>query len=156
MATGDGKRDGISGVISRALSNKDQAAHTQMKTRLDLQEVDLRKKLIEEEKMLKLEEEKNADVDPDEDYKFSSASEEEEASGDGDDELELLRELERIKREREEVKKEEEFERTKKLRWNHDIIFRSQRPNTAPNKKRFINDVIRTEFHRRFLEKYIK
>jgi len=44
-----------------------------------------------------------------------------------------------------------------KRRWNDDVVFRNQ-AKTEPdqNKKRFINDTVRNDFHKRFLNKFIK
>jgi protein CWC15 len=44
-----------------------------------------------------------------------------------------------------------------KRRWNDDVVFRNQakdEPNR--NKKRFINDTVRNDFHKRFLSKFIR
>lgn len=44
-----------------------------------------------------------------------------------------------------------------KRRWNDDVVFRNQakgEPNQ--NKKRFINDTVRNDFHKRFLNKFIR
>jgi protein CWC15 len=96
--------------------------------------------------------------------------------------LELLRELQKIKAER-----EEEAERKKeastsvsdisaevalsnplmggggggatgaiKRRWDDDVVFRNQAPGDPTKvQKRFINDTIRNTFHKKFLKKYI-
>jgi len=44
---------------------------------------------------------------------------------------------------------------TVKRRWDDDVIFKNQ-AREPDNKKRFINDTIRNDFHKKFLEKYIK
>ena len=98
------------------------------------------------------------------------------------EEEELLRELERIKRERAEERAKEEarqhdlLELQKeeqaihgnpllaptqsflvKRRWNDDVVFRNQAKGVDENpKKRFINDMIRSDFHRKFLNRYIQ
>ena len=93
-----------------------------------------------------------------------------------------MRELEKIKQEREEerLRKEDEERKvtdqqvreeilqgnpltqqqaagsaTMKRRWNDDVVFRNQSRNEPEIKKRFINDTIRNDFHRRFLSKFI-
>lgn len=95
-----------------------------------------------------------------------------------------MRELERIKQEREDEQKRVRAERdaaeleekaqsiltgnplmnpggrddyTVKKKWYEDTVFRNQ-TRTAPKAKkpRFINDTIRNDFHRKFLGKYIK
>lgn len=100
---------------------------------------------------------------------------------DEDETAELMKELERIKREREEdaakkVAQEralEEEERQDamlrgnplmaggagfgvKRRWDDDVVFRNQARDEAKPKKQFINDTIRNDFHRKFLHKYVQ
>ncbi|KAG0221300.1 Pre-mRNA-splicing factor Cwf15/Cwc15 [Mortierella sp. GBAus27b] len=107
---------------------------------------------------------------------------------DDDDTAELLRELEKIKRERAEEKErqerlqaeEEQKEReaqaaignplldmpgsgsgpkdfTVKRRWDDDVIFKNQaRGMDDKPKKRFINDTLRSDFHRKFMNRYIQ
>ncbi|CAM9412266.1 unnamed protein product [Ascophyllum nodosum] len=43
-----------------------------------------------------------------------------------------------------------------KRRWNDDVVFKGQARTEPETKKRFVNDTIRNDFHRRFLTKYIK
>ena len=44
-----------------------------------------------------------------------------------------------------------------KRRWNDDVVFRNQaKEEPNQNKKRFINDTVRNDFHKRFLNKFIK
>jgi len=44
-----------------------------------------------------------------------------------------------------------------KRRWNDDVVFRNQaRGEPEQNKKRFINDTVRNDFHKRFMNKFIK
>ncbi|RKP23791.1 Pre-mRNA-splicing factor Cwf15/Cwc15 [Syncephalis pseudoplumigaleata] len=100
-----------------------------------------------------------------------------------DDREELLRELEKIKRERAEEKarqeaeaaEEEERQRgeqvlggnpllnlgkhdfTVKRRWDDDVVFKNQAKGVDDKpKKRFINDLIRSDFHRKFMDKYVR
>uniref|UniRef100_A0A915E0S0 Uncharacterized protein n=1 Tax=Ditylenchus dipsaci TaxID=166011 RepID=A0A915E0S0_9BILA len=104
---------------------------------------------------------------------------------DSDDDADLMAELERIKKERaaERVAKErreaEEQERIRqdnilhgnplltadssadfkvKRRWDDDVIFKNCARGLDERKKEptFINDAIRSEFHKKFMEKYIK
>ncbi|DAZ98048.1 TPA: hypothetical protein N0F65_004538 [Lagenidium giganteum] len=112
----------------------------------------------------------------------ASSSDSDSDSDDDDEEAELLRELEKIKKEREEERlRKEEEERaqaeeqareailqgnpltqqqsstaTMKRRWNDDVVFKNQARSEPELKKRFINDTIRNDFHRRFLNKYIQ
>lgn len=50
---------------------------------------------------------------------------------------------------------ENEFVATKR-RWDDDIVFRNQAREVKDTKKRFTNDIIRSDFHRAFLNKYFK
>ncbi|KAL7480396.1 hypothetical protein ACHAW6_006085 [Cyclotella cf. meneghiniana] len=44
-----------------------------------------------------------------------------------------------------------------KRRWNDDVVFRNQaKGEPDQTKKRFINDTVRNDFHKRFLNKFIK
>jgi protein CWC15 len=43
-----------------------------------------------------------------------------------------------------------------KRKWNDDVVFRNQSRSEPEQKKRFINDTIRSDFHKSFLKKYIK
>ena len=94
-----------------------------------------------------------------------------------------MRELERIKRERAEEaakKAAEEAARTNKekekelmtgnpllglgqeanfaikRRWYDDVVFNNQAKSEPKQQKRFINDTIRSDFHKRFLNKYVR
>lgn len=96
-----------------------------------------------------------------------------------DEEKALMRELERIKKEREEEKKQKEREKkeeeeeaeteavlrnnpllnqgqTIKRKWYDETVFKNQARKEEKAKKRFINDTIRSDFHRNFLKKYVK
>ncbi|KAK9898177.1 Cwf15/Cwc15 cell cycle control protein [Cystobasidium minutum MCA 4210] len=140
-----------------------------------------------------------ADNDDDDDESEDDSSDEEE--DDEDETAELLRELEKIKRERAEEKERQERERAAsdaisaeeqaalgnpllnlqaalsgskslnspggysnassassfavKKRWDDDVIFKNQAVKSDEPKKEFVNDLIRTQFHRRFLQRYI-
>ncbi|CAN1334322.1 Spliceosome-associated protein CWC15 homolog [Linum perenne] len=41
-------------------------------------------------------------------------------------------------------------------RWDDDVVFKNQTRGETKTPKRFINDTIRNDFHRRFLQKYMK
>ena len=43
-----------------------------------------------------------------------------------------------------------------KRRWNDDVVFRNQAKGEPEMKKRFINDTVRNDFHKRFLNKFIQ
>ncbi|KAF2857280.1 Cwf15/Cwc15 cell cycle control protein [Piedraia hortae CBS 480.64] len=112
----------------------------------------------------------------------SSASEDQD---DEDQTAELMRELTRIKAERAEkarleaeaqVKKEEEQRERDialgnpllnprpaadygvKRRWDDDVVFKNQ-ARASQNKgkeKQFVNDLLRSDFHRRFMDRYVR
>ena len=44
----------------------------------------------------------------------------------------------------------------KRRRWNEDVVFRNQAKGEPKPKKRFINDTVRNDFHKRFLNKFIR
>lgn len=112
-----------------------------------------------------------------------SNSDESGSSEDDDDEAELLKELEKIRKQREEEQKrlqkeqqERELEQktreilssnpllakgegdfTIKKKWYEDTVFKNQaRVEERQSKKRFINDTLRNDFHIKFLKKYVK
>lgn len=43
-----------------------------------------------------------------------------------------------------------------KRRWNDDVVFRNQAKNEPKPQKRFINDTVRNDFHKRFLNKFMR
>jgi protein CWC15 len=43
-----------------------------------------------------------------------------------------------------------------KRRWDDDVVFRNMARDEPAEKKRFINDTIRSDFHRRFLKRYVQ
>jgi protein CWC15 len=99
-----------------------------------------------------------------------------------DDTAELLRELERIKQEKaaklqtEQERLQQEQERVQeedvmtgnpllklfavKRRWDEDTVFKNQAKSTDSSserpEKRFVNDMVRSDFHKKFMNKYIK
>jgi len=101
-------------------------------------------------------------------------------SDDDKEEAELVKELERIRKEREDEKKRkqdeaeaeqqqqqnEEFLKGNPLlnsatfmvkrRWDEDVPFKNQSRGEQKVQKKFINDTIRSQFHRSFLKKYIQ
>lgn len=42
------------------------------------------------------------------------------------------------------------------LRWYDDTVFKNQARGEVKQQKRFINDTIRNDFHKKFLQRYIK
>mmetsp|Transcript_40173 Transcript_40173/g.56582 ORF Transcript_40173/g.56582 Transcript_40173/m.56582 type:complete len:243 (-) Transcript_40173:1197-1925(-) len=100
-----------------------------------------------------------------------------------DEEAALQAELAKIRAEREAAKKEQQENEAKqeeahleeaalignpllqssqptsgkmKRRWNDDIVFRNQAKGEPKVKKRFINDTVRNDFHKRFLNKFFR
>ncbi|KAJ6028050.1 hypothetical protein N7540_003626 [Penicillium herquei] len=124
--------------------------------------------------------EETRDIDADSDGSEEDSSEEED-SDDDDDEAALMRELEQIKKERAAQKEKEEQERAAeeeeqrevdiargnpllnaqdfnmKRRWDDDVVFKNQARGTE-NKdgKEFVNDLLRSDFHKRFMGKYVR
>jgi protein CWC15 len=116
--------------------------------------------------------------DEDGDNKYDRDEEEE----DDEDEEELLfREYEKIKIMKEEENRQKEIEHAEKLKrqvqeqilvgnpllnnqgyyslkkkWFEDTIFKNQAKNEPKTKKRFINDTVRSDFHRKFLSKTVQ
>lgn len=43
-----------------------------------------------------------------------------------------------------------------KRRWDDDVVFKGQSKGEPKAQKRFINDTIRSDFHSRFLKRYIR
>ncbi|KZS88199.1 Cwf15/Cwc15 cell cycle control protein [Sistotremastrum niveocremeum HHB9708] len=141
-----------------------------------------------------------AGSDEDGEEKENEEKEDEDDDDDDDDEddtAELLRELEKIKRERAEEKARQDRENAEKSqqereeeiasgnpllnlaaalgqstgpvgtgtastfavkrRWDDDLIFKNQAQGTSDKPKgQFVNDLLRTEFHRKFMAKFIK
>ncbi|KAL8689929.1 MAG: hypothetical protein Q9218_004507, partial [Villophora microphyllina] len=130
---------------------------------------------IEAKRRRVLEETRHIDADSDD---SSSASSEEDSDEEEEDETaELLRELEKIKKERAEKQAEEDRVKAAaeqedrerdialgnpllnphknskaKRRWDDDVVFRNQARGTEnKGKKEFVNDLLRSDFHKRFM-----
>ncbi|CAG2117452.1 unnamed protein product [Medioppia subpectinata] len=122
----------------------------------------------------------NANIDADE---VLDDSEDSDSDDSEDDTQELLAELNRIKKERavEDAKRDAERKVTEerirmenilsgnpllnstktefkvKRRWDEDVVFKNCARNEVQSKERpFINDTLRSEFHKKFMEKYIQ
>lgn len=132
-----------------------------------------------------LEESRDIDADSEDDSNGSGSDEDEseEEDDDEDEDAELERELEKIRRERAEKRAREEAEKAEKeqeererdiaygnpllnpqqnfnmkRRWDDDVVFKNQARGTE-NKgksKEFINDLLRSDFHKRFMSKYVR
>ena len=43
-----------------------------------------------------------------------------------------------------------------KRRWDEDVVFKNQTRGEVKPTRRFINDTVRSDFHRKFLDRYIR
>lgn len=137
-------------------SAKDLNAHLALKLRQPLAKVAHAKKESTEFVL------GSAIVDPD----IVASSSEEDSDDDDDDEVELMRQLNAIKQERALAKKEREMESAEinplmtsdapKRKWDEDVVFRNQSVDQPQPRKRFINDMLRSDFHRKFMLKYCR
>ncbi|MCJ1267041.1 complexed with cef1p [Lobaria immixta] len=119
--------------------------------------------------------EETRDIDADSEGSKSESSDED--SDEEDETAELLRELAKIKREKAEQRAQEEREKAEmeqdkrehdialgnpllnprkdvdsKRRWDDDVVFRNQARGTEnKGKKEFVNDLLRSDFHKRFM-----
>ncbi|KAF6834310.1 Cwf15/Cwc15 cell cycle control protein [Colletotrichum musicola] len=126
-----------------------------------------------------LEETRDIDASSDESEEDDDGDSDEESD---DEEAELQREMDKIRRERAEKREREEQERMKaeeeererdialgnpllnkpdfnmKRRWDDDVVFKNQARGTEDRgkKKEFVNDLLRSDFHRRFMNKYVR
>lgn len=126
----------------------------------------------------------DGDGDSGDDLDASSDEDEDDDSDDEDDEAALQAELAKIRAEREIAKQKQAEEEAKKeelkleeaallgnpllaggtedmtgklkRKWNEDVVFRNQAKSEPEVTKRFINDTIRNDFHKRFLNKFIR
>lgn len=124
--------------------------------------------------------EETRDIDKDDSDEDSDSSDEDE-DDDEDETAELMRELEKIKRERAAAKAKEEAEKAAKeqdareeeiaygnpllnpkafnvdRRWDDDVVFKNQARGTEQKtKKEFVNDLLRSDFHKKFMAKYVR
>lgn len=160
----------IPGSIKRA---RDEPGETVLKLRADSKKTDkevlkqnLEKmdKAAVEERPLMLEYAAHPEDADDSDIGQDDSEDEEEA---------LIRELTRIKQERaeEELKKlarEAAQEATNAIssnplmtsnlrrRWDDDTVFHSSAAKRPQTEKSFVNDIVRSEFHKKFLNKYVQ
>ncbi|KAJ3957687.1 complexed with cef1p [Colletotrichum tropicale] len=125
-----------------------------------------------------LEESRDIDADSEDEEEDDDSDSDEDSD---DEEAELQREMEKIRRERAEKREREERERAKaeeeererdialgnpllnkpdfamKRRWDDDVVFKNQARGTEEKKgKEFINDLLRSDFHKRFMSKYVR
>ncbi|KAG5653793.1 hypothetical protein H0H81_010463 [Sphagnurus paluster] len=159
------------------------------------EEANKRRKLLQEALEMDKDDE---DEDGEKDGEEADSDEDDDEDEDEDDTAELLRELEKIKRERAEEKARQEREESAttaaareaeiatgnpllnlaaalgqqvpsglnttvpgtfsvKRRWDDDLIFKNQAMDTRDKGQgHFVNDLLRTEFHKKFMAKFIK
>ncbi|CAK7265388.1 complexed with cef1p [Sporothrix epigloea] len=143
-----------------------------------------RRRILEETRDIDADDDSEDDESNDDDEKSEDDDSEssEEDSDDEDETAELQRELEKIKRERAEKREREEREKeaaeaeererdiargnpllnkpdfTIKRRWDDDVVFKNQARGTDDKgkQKEFINDLLRSDFHKRFMSKYVR
>ncbi|KAF4830979.1 Pre-mRNA-splicing factor cwc15 [Colletotrichum siamense] len=133
---------------------------------------------IETKRRRILEESRDIDADSEDEEEDDDSDSDEDSD---DEEAELQREMEKIRRERAEKREREERERAKaeeeererdialgnpllnkpdfamKRRWDDDVVFKNQARGTEEKKgKEFINDLLRSDFHKRFMSKYVR
>ncbi|XP_067948280.1 spliceosome-associated protein CWC15 homolog [Watersipora subatra] len=206
---GSGKGETDLSALSKQYSSRDLPGHTKLKYRQDgqnssieLKGRDFRRDLDEREraarekrterdysssssKRARIEHAPSSHLDDDDPIDQDEGSDSD-SSDDEDDTAELMAELARIKKERQqeilekeqEKKQEEERIRTEnilrgnpllnkgtessyefkvKRRWDDDVVFKNCAKMEDDKKKvEFINDTLRSEFHRKFMSKYIK
>ena len=170
-------------VQSKQFPSKDLPGHTTLKYRKigqgDAEEV---KKIDFKEELLRRENDQKRKNESENEDQSDAESEVEDSEDDSDEsdfsEDELKKELEKIKAERAENErilreKEEKAELKKeeairgnplldispgfslKRKWTEEVIFRNQSRDEPKEKIRFVNDTVRSDFHRKILRKYI-
>ncbi len=185
LSSGGGLRDGSSAAPTLQTCAKDQAGHLKLKMRQvgqDAPEEIKSRNLLQlitgdsdEEIIEEMDEERAKKIGEDH---LSSEKEELSSQEDDDDDEELLKELEKIKKVREVERLARERKESEsnpqailagnpllatsssfgvKRRWDDDVVFKNQARNLEEKpQKRFINDTTRSDFHKRFLDKFIK
>lgn len=129
-----------------------------------------------------LEEAAELDADSDNSEEDSDDDDDSDEDEDEDDEEQLMRELEKIKRERaaqkaaedaqtaarDQEQKEVDIARgnpllnqrdfSVKRRWDEDVVFKNQARGADDEKKKgeFVNDLLRSDFHRRFMGRFVR
>ena len=176
--TGQGTNDEIRNRdLRKELEDRENSGKSSSK-----QSAVVRRALEANTKRQKLEQNPDAD-DPVDDSENSDESSDDD---DDDDTAALLAELNKIKSERaqeaakKEAEKQQEEEKIRmenilsgnpllnysaggskgntkvKRRWNDDVVFKNCARTEVEKSDTFINDSLRSEFHKKFMEKYIK
>uniref|UniRef100_A0A672JM52 CWC15 spliceosome associated protein homolog n=1 Tax=Salarias fasciatus TaxID=181472 RepID=A0A672JM52_SALFA len=173
---GRGKGEGDLSALSKQYSSRDLPGHTKIKYRQPTQDApeevrarDFRRELEERERVAardktrergprehttsssssssssskrpRLDQIPAANLDADDPLTDDDEDEDSEEDSDDDDTAALLAELEKIKKE-----------------WDDDVVFKNcaKGVDEARKEKRFVNDTLRSEFHKKFMEKYVK
>eukprot|EP00106_Octopus_bimaculoides_P014322 XP_014781764.1 PREDICTED: spliceosome-associated protein CWC15 homolog [Octopus bimaculoides] len=181
---GRGKGDNDLSSLSKQYSSRDLPSHNKLKYRQDgqgsieeLRNRDFRKDLEDRERAAREKKDRGRAK------AISIFTDEESDSEDDDDTMELMEELKKIKKERlaeaakleaerkveeERIRKEnilkgnpllnqEKIDFKVKRRWDDDVVFKNCAKGGDDRKGRgFINDTLRSEFHKKFMEKYVK
>uniref|UniRef100_A0A4W4F710 Cwf15/Cwc15 cell cycle control protein n=1 Tax=Electrophorus electricus TaxID=8005 RepID=A0A4W4F710_ELEEL len=174
---GRGKGEGDLSALSKQYSSRDLPGHTKIKYRQATQDApeevrtrDFRRELEERERVAAKTRERGAREHTTSSSSSSSSSskrprldqipaanldaddpltdDEDDSDSDSDsddDTAALLAELDKIKKERAEE-------------WDDDVVFKNcaKGMEELRKEKRFINDTLRSEFHKKFMEKYVK
>ena len=158
--------------LKRVLEAKEEEKKGNKKGKVDVKEEDPKMDSVAALQWL---EQHNPDADE------SSSSDSDSSDGEDEEEEEaLLRELEKIREERakEAVRKQEAMVEQEQMeqreaaqysnpllapgtqtvskKWYEDTVFRHQAKNVPKQRKTFVNDTIRSDFHRKFLDRFIK
>ncbi|QKX59139.1 uncharacterized protein TRUGW13939_06271 [Talaromyces rugulosus] len=156
--------------VEPTASNRKRELEDNVQENLDEEDMEAKRRRVLEE---------TRDIDADS-VGSDSESSEEESDDEEDEAAELMRELEKIKKERQEQKEKEELARqaeeqeqreydiargnpllnaqdfNMKRRWDDDVVFKNQARGTEGKQNpEFVNDLLRSDFHRRFMSKYL-
>jgi protein CWC15 len=164
-------------VLSKQYSSKDLPGHTTLKYRKigqgaaeEVSQIDFKQQILASEKA------NQAQITEQPDVSDEYSSDQDDSQSSDFSEEELRREIEKIKAERLEKEKIENQKQeiyTKqseellkgnpeylpgfalKRKWTEEVIFRNQSRDEPKEKQRFVNDTVRSDFHRKILRKYI-
>lgn len=118
----------------------------------------------EERKERVLQESKHLDDSSSESDSESSS----ECESDEDETEQLIRELEKVKREKAKEKEEAEKEAAEirimqqqeapkvAKSWRNSTVFRKQQQSEQSEKDLFVNDMLKSDFHKRFMKRYVR
>ncbi|CAI9176849.1 unnamed protein product [Rangifer tarandus platyrhynchus] len=161
---GRGKGEGDLSQLSKQYSSRDLPSHTKIKYRQTTQDAP--------------EEVRNYEEDEDEDFEEESDDDDTAALLAELEKIKKERAEEQAKKEQEQKAEEERIRMENilsgnpllnltgpsqpqanfKRRWDDDVVFKNCAKGVDDQKKdkRFVNDTLRSEFHKKFMEKYIK